>query len=106
MPTADGQFEARCRFRDHDGVTRLVQRISKTKTDAQNNLKASLRERQGKGGAQVNGETRLADLGKVWLAEIKADENMATGTKQHYSYVLSSYVESAVGALRIREATV
>lgn len=105
-PTADGQFEARCRFRDHDGVTRLVQRIGKTKTGAQNNLKAALRERQGKGGAQINSESRLADLGKVWLAEIKADEEMATGTKQHYSYVLNSYVEPAVGALRIREATV
>ena len=83
-----------------------MQRIGKTKTRAENNLKAALRERQGNGGAQINGDTRLADLGKVWLAEIKADEDMATGTKQLYSYVLNSYVEPAVGALRIREATV
>ena len=69
-PVAGGQFKSRCRFRDHDGVTRLVQRIGKTKTGAGNNLKAALRERQRTGGAQINGETRLKDLGKVWLTEI------------------------------------
>lgn len=106
LPTPGGQFEARCRFRDYDGVTRLVGRQGKTKTAAENNLKAALRERQGRAGAQINGDTRLSVVGKAWLAEIKADEDMATGTKQLYSYVLSSYVEPAVGALRIREATV
>jgi integrase len=106
LPVTAGQFEARCRFRDYDGVTRLVGRQGKTKTAAENNLKAALRERQGRPGTQINGDTRLSDLGKAWLAEIKADEDMATGTKQLYSYVLNSYIESAVGALRIREATV
>jgi len=73
MPTAGGQFKARCRFRDYDGVTRLVQRLGKTKSGAQNHLEAALRERQRTGGAQISGETRLKDLGKVWLAEIKAN---------------------------------
>jgi hypothetical protein len=37
----------------------------------------------GRAGTQINGDTRLSAVGKAWLAEIKADEDMATGTKQH-----------------------
>jgi len=81
-----GQFEARCRFRDYDGVTRLVGRQGRTKTAAEDTLKAALRERQGRVGAQINGDTPLSVVGKAWLAEIKADEDMATGTKQLYSF--------------------
>src|SRR4051812_34080935 len=56
LPIPGGRFEARCRFRDYDGMTRLVGRQGKTA--AENNLKAALRKRQGPAGAQINSDTR------------------------------------------------
>lgn len=69
MPTADGQFKARCRFRDHDGVTRLVQRIGKTKTGAQNNLKAAW-TRPASCSVPVQPSFPCRDIGRVRLADI------------------------------------
>jgi hypothetical protein len=91
LPIAGGQFEARCRFRDFDGVTRLVGRQGRTK--------AALRERQGRGGAQINSDTRLSVVGNAWLAEIKADENMATGAARGFARMARLFSDRSVMSL-------
>ena len=45
-PTPSGRIEARCRYRDWDRVTRIVQATAKTERQAEKALKAKLADRQ------------------------------------------------------------
>ncbi|MQA17273.1 MAG: hypothetical protein GEV09_25060 [Pseudonocardiaceae bacterium] len=39
------RFRAQAKYRDYDGVTRKVERVGQSRTAAENNLKAALRDR-------------------------------------------------------------
>ena len=100
---ADGAWEARARFRDYDGVTRQVREKAGTRAAAERALKATLVKRQGSGS--ITADTTIKALAKNWLSSIERRNDRATGTKQHYAYVVKAYVNPSLGQLRVSEVT-
>ncbi|MCW2494397.1 hypothetical protein [Jatrophihabitans sp.] len=102
----DGRVQARCLYRDLDGVTRPVARIGKTKTDAERRVKAAIQERRHvSGDVTISSDLKLADLADLFLARVDASDK-ATNTKQQYRKVEKAYIRPRMGQLKIREATV
>lgn len=104
-----GGFVARTRYRDYDGVTRLVERSGRTATAARNNLLEALRDRSGPmAGGGITPETKFADAAQVWLGEIEtaaASGDISPNTVELYERQLRNYAVPALGALRVREIT-
>lgn len=96
-----GLVQARVRFRDADGETRIVSRSGKTEAAARNALKKALRDRQGAGGEQITNRTRLDVVVDLWLAQ---PHGWSAGTERTYGYV-AKRVKKAVGGLKVEEAT-
>lgn len=99
-------FQARCRFRDLDGVTRLVAAQGKSRTAAQNNLLAKLAERPGahSGIEELKPHSRFADAATLWLAQI--EQTQRGTTYQAYRQWLVARVIPDIGEMRLRELRV
>ncbi|GAA2675672.1 MULTISPECIES: tyrosine recombinase XerC [Actinosynnema] len=98
-------------YRDHDGVTRPVERRGSTKTAAERALKEALRDRTSPltGGDGITPETRFKDAAVLWLEEFQRaiDGGRRSPTsKETYEGRLNSLVLPAIGELRVRELTV
>jgi len=99
-------FQARCRFRDLDGVTRLVAAQGKSKTGAQNALLAKLNQRPGGGTGieELKPHSRFADAATLWLAQI--EQTQRGTTHQAYRQWLHGRVLPDIGEMRLRELRV
>lgn len=95
---------ARARFRDADGVTRLVQRNGKTKGAARSALLDHLSTRTATGTAAMSSESSLAAVAEDWLATL-ASRRLAPTTLRRYEDALRGLVLPALGQLRLREIT-
>lgn len=99
---------ARCRFRDHDGVTRQLKAHGGTKTAATTALHATIDDRQrGRGTSRANELTpaaTFADATVIYLAKI--ERKREDSTHALYVFHLESTILPALGALRLRECTV
>jgi len=100
----DGKPTAVARYRDSDGVTRLMQRQGQTLADAERVLLAALRTRLTPSDG-LNGDSTIAALAGEWWAEYAAKKR-APATVRRYRSVLDGHVIKGVGEIRIREATV
>lgn len=98
-----GNYRARTRFRDFDGITRPVERVGATKGAARAALTAALSERSAPAGDDITGDTRLAVVFAVWFAE---NNTWATNTRRRYREVWEDHVAPGVGNLAVQEATV
>jgi integrase len=101
-------FEAKCRYRDADGVTRQVKRQGKSKSAARNALLAALAERDHASGAKLNGASKVSDAAELWLAQRAAQVeagDLAPRSLEAYRAGWRLYVAPALGDLRLREAT-
>ena len=109
-PVAGGGFRACTKFRDHDGVTRPVERAGKSRAAAERNLKAALRDRAGVNtGSTITGDTRFRDVAELWFTTITAAVDQgrrSPGTADQYRGHLDRCVLPGLGALRVREVTV
>jgi integrase len=98
---------ARVKFRDFDGLVRLVKRSGKTKAAAERALKAALADRQmAVKQVEITAQTTMNKLAELWLAEIECAVNAGTkspGTLDAYRSIYRRHVKSALGALRVRE---
>lgn len=103
-PAAAG-YRARARFRDYDGRTRDVERTGRTKGAARSALTAALAERTAPSATEVTADTTLEQLAALWTEEVHA-AGRAENTRKRYRETLTNHVLPALGALRIREATV
>ncbi|MGN6200492.1 tyrosine-type recombinase/integrase [Humibacter sp.] len=103
--TIGGKPTAIAYYRDSDGVTRPMQRQGRTPTDAENRLKEALRDRLAPANDDLTRESTLAELAELWLAEIDKSKRSAA-TKARYRSTVHAHINRAVGAVRIREATV
>src|SRR5205814_1275674 len=101
-----GGYRAVCKYRDHDGVTRLVERHGPTTARARHRLREAIRDRsRGGSTTDITPDTLIRDLAEFWYAEIQ-DRDLSPNTLQAYRDRLDKQVIPAMGALRIREATV
>lgn len=103
-----GVFRARTHYRDVDGETRRVERRGKSKTNAENNLRAALTERRKAAGGELTGDSRVSEAAEQQLArwrEAVAAGRRAPRTVEAYEDSLRLHVLPALGALRLREAT-
>jgi integrase len=92
-------------YRDSDGKTRQMQRSGATLAAAENALRAALRDRLAPTTEYLTRESTMSELGAQWLAEIRKSKR-AAATKERYAATVRAHVDSAIGSVRIREATV
>jgi integrase len=104
-PTVSGKIEARARYRDWDGTSRLVQATARTERAAERVLKAKLLDRADvdcRSGA-VNADSLFRDLGDYWLEDLRTEGRVAQRTLENYEWVLRKVVLPAFGDLALRE---
>lgn len=96
-------FQARCRFRDLDGATRLVAAQGKSRTGAQNALLTKLANRPGGGTGieELKPHHRFADAATLWLTQIQQTQRGTT--HQAYRQWLIARVLPDIGEMRLRE---
>src|SRR3954454_1348278 len=100
---SSGEVQARARFRDFDGRTRLVSKTGATRAAAERALKTELATRRGPGGPGViTASSRVSALVEAWLA---ADHGWSTGTERTYRSVIRTSVLPAFGQLTLQEVT-
>lgn len=101
------RYRARCRYRDFNGKVYDVERMGTSRTDAENNLKAAIRDWVTPvAGATVTASTKFRDVAARWLAELVRDaerEFRSWGTVDTYRNRLEGLVLPAVGDLRMNE---
>lgn len=104
---ANGQWSARCLYRDYDGITRPVERTRDTKASAERALKEALRDRGRRvsGGADMTTETKVIALAETWWSHFDGLDR-SPGTKRLYRDRLDSQIVPALGGLHIRELSI
>jgi integrase len=101
---ADGGWRAMALYRDFDGMTRQVERQSKTKGGAEQALATALRDRaRVDSGSVVTPETRVSDLAEKWFADL---QGKSPSTLQAYRDRLDRQIIPALGGVKVRELTV
>lgn len=96
----DGTWQALCRYRDTDGVTRRVKATGPSGQKAENTLKRRLKERSH-GTEEIKPETALSVLAEKWFATV----DKSPGTKDIYRRALDGHIIPKLGSVRIREAS-
>lgn len=100
---APKQWQARCRFRDLDGVTRQVAAQGTTKARAELALWAKLRERGAEDLSALTTASTLADAATLWLAKVATRRRGST--YDTYRRWLDNRVIPDIGGLRLPECT-
>ena len=101
----DGQWVARCRFRDLDGVTRRVARWGTSKAGAHAALQDEMRKRTGQQRTEVlKPNSRFWEAADVWMGKIR--ERRADSTADTYASCLNNQVLPHLGELRLSECDV
>lgn len=102
-----GSHAAIAYYRDSDGRRRRMMRTGRTKTAAQNNLVAAIRDRMGviDDDELLSPESPLRALAKQWYAE-KSAEGLKQGTLRTYKVSLDGHIIPELGDVRLYEATV
>ncbi|MET7772324.1 tyrosine-type recombinase/integrase [Nocardia sp. NPDC005366] len=101
-------WEAKCKVRDHDGITRKAKRASpagttdRTGAAAERRLLEHLRERTYAGAGEINGETTVAQLWTEYRRYLIEVKKRATNTILRYDRVAAAIVK-ALGSVRLRE---
>lgn len=99
------QWVAYARFRDYDGVTRIVERGGVTGAKAENALKEALLERAKVQGDDITADSRVKTVAEQWFADEIAGAK-AYNTERRYREVLDLMVLPGMGMLTLREVTV
>lgn len=107
IETTPGKWRARANYRDHDGVTRRVERHGTTKTGAENRLREALRDRLHRDGDEdITGDTTLTTLAQVWITEYPTTTRISPQSLEKYQRVIDKIIVPGLGGLRVREVTV
>lgn len=102
-------WRAVAKFRDHDGVTRTVERRGRTESAAIRTLKTALRDRKGPQDGTVSETTRFHQVAELWFARIAAlveEGKRSPSTADRYRDYLDRIVLPGLGGLRMHEVTV
>lgn len=99
-------WRAIANYKDFDGITRPVECMGPTETQAANRLRERLRDRVRRSGhGEIKPESKVADAAALWLQEVD-DSDRAARTKREYRGTWDRYLESAIGAVRLRDVRV
>ena len=101
-PTASGRYEARARYRDYDGITRLFGRVGDTPRKAKAALTAALAGRAHTVGDEITADSRFDAVARIWADTLT---ERTEGTRRVYTWMLERHVLPALGARRLREIT-
>ncbi|WP_236789635.1 tyrosine-type recombinase/integrase [Amycolatopsis sp. GM8] len=100
-------WEARAAFRMNDGASKDVMRSAATKTAAVNRLKERLTLLADEcSGGDITGDTRLARICDLWLAEFTHEHKLAgksPTTPETYGGYVRNWIKPALGELQARE---
>jgi integrase len=100
------RWRARAKFRDYDGVTRLVEAHDSTPGKAENRLREMLRDRCAPSGSDITADTLIITVADLWFDEVTGQEDLAVQTLDRYRACFQQAIRKPLGRLRIREATV
>jgi integrase len=100
-----GRWQAQTRFRDSDGVSRVVRARAKTRAGAVTELRRRLTTRSTPvGGRQLTRTSRVSVAARIWLA-VKQQSNVAPSTLERYEGALRKYILPPLGSLALGELT-
>lgn len=100
------KWKARVYVRDAAGERREITRWARTKTDAEQAVKAAIDERVAVVmSSEITADTFVSDLAARWLADIETSDK-AANTKAAYRSAVRLYVVPALGKLRLRDLLV
>lgn len=104
-PRPSGRIEARARYRDWDGATRLVQASGDTAAAATHALKAKCVDRNliAPSAGSLTADSPFPDLVAYWLEDIELEDRLATATRQLYERDMRTLVLPAFKDLTLRE---
>ncbi|MBW0101651.1 tyrosine-type recombinase/integrase [Pseudonocardia sp. KRD291] len=106
---ATGSYVAKCRFRDYDGVTRLLERSGSTKAAASRAIQDEIRSRIGSTSGPLRPEHTFERATEIWLTKLDAqvrDGARAVTTADTYRQRLRAVILPAIGQWRLYECTV
>lgn len=107
VKTANGQVQARTRFRDDDGQVRRVSATGATRKAAERALKAMVARRGSHVAAgELTGDSTFARLVEVWLADLDLEGKVAPSTRALYERNMRGLVLPAFEHYALREITV
>ena len=100
-----GRIEARARYRDWDGATRLVQASGDTAAAATHALKAKCVDRNliAPSAGSLTADSPFPDLVAYWLEDIELEDRLATATRQLYERDMRTLVLPVFKDLTLRE---
>jgi integrase len=103
------RVRAIAKYRDFDGVVRLVEASGKSATQATQSLRQKLQNRAGAGRqGELTAVTRFSDAADAWIQKMDsfvADGRRSPGTVDTYRRQLKNHVLPAMGEVRLGEAT-
>src|SRR6478609_4806160 len=77
-------WRSRTTVRDHDGVTREIQRAGRTKAEAERKLALAIRERTHSAADNaITPDAKLSVVAELWLSDI-GEQNRSPSTLQAY----------------------
>lgn len=107
LETTPGTWRARAKYRDHDGVTRRVERFANSKGGAERRLRDAVRDRLHRDGDEdITPDTTLAVVAQVWISEYPTTTKIAPQSLEKYQRVIDKIIVPGLGGLRVREVTV
>ena len=98
-----GQWRARARYRDTDGVTRSVEAWGKTGAAAERALVTMLKDRQAPVKSEVSPSMRLSELADLWFAEIESNGRAGRRTIDGYKDTYTRVIAPALAGVRLNE---
>lgn len=101
-----GVWQAQARYRDQDGVTRLVRAHGATSKLSESALADALRTRRRLSGeADITPETAVSVLAEAWISELDESRDVLPQTLAQYRGAIRRHIGPGLGAVRLREAS-
>ncbi|MGW9004978.1 tyrosine-type recombinase/integrase [Brevibacterium casei] len=101
-----GKWRARARFRDFTGKTKQREAYGDSGAKAERNLLKALRAEVESAGDSITGNTTVAALSKIWLADPDLTATCTEQTIERYKDSLNQHVLPALGEYLLMEVTV
>ena len=110
VPVASGVWVARCRYRDLDGVTRRLERMTPAGVEdeygarAEDALRDAIAARRPPGSGSISSSTTLGDLLVGYIRRCREDGELAPKSVDTYEATLNA-IRPRLADIRVSEAT-